>query len=751
MKRTIIFLAVFFALSSSVFAKQIKLLAIGNSFSDDAIEHYLHGLAKAAGDEIVIGNAYIGGSSLELHYNNSVNNAPAYSFRKIIDGVKTFTESSTLELAIKNEEWDYISFQQVSQNSGMYDTYFPFLTNLIHYVKDLATNPNVELILHSTWAYAQNSNHSGFVNYGNNQMTMYNAIIDATSRVAQTAGINIIIPTGTAIQNGRTSSLGDSFCRDGYHLELTYGRYTASCTWFEKLFEKPVTENTYFPGSITQFQAEVAQLAAHNACVKPLEITSLSNLVDNTPKTPFTKPIKLSFFGATYEGWNILKEFNVEKGITNLKDEEGNLTSVSVKITERFGGTNTAGSENTSTSLNMPKEISKNNFFGNTGNFGGVFPKATFIISSLTPDIEYDFVVFASRMNATDNRETYYKFSGIEAGDTTLYLNPSNNEANTVEALNIKPNSNGEIKVEVGPGPNNNNGTGFFHITAMKITPHVEIQAVPLTEQLNISFVSGPLDITWNVLGDFRENSKATNLRDVHGNFTDVSLVVTERFNQINTAGAETTETDMNMPPEVSKASFYGNTKPFLNIVVPKSTIKFTSLEPEELYDFSVFSSRMNVTDNRETYFKFSGLVENDTTLFLNASNNTTNTVKAIGIYPNNEGEIFIEVGPGPNNNNTTGFYHINAMNIKPQRIFSRTNNTKDVKFEVFPNPFTEILNIYIKENVNQIQVMSIDGRLIRTFNHLISNSYNQFNLNDLKPGLYFINTGCDKGIVIKK
>ena len=39
----------------------IKILAIGNSFSDDAIEDHLHGLAKTEGLTIVIGNIYKGG------------------------------------------------------------------------------------------------------------------------------------------------------------------------------------------------------------------------------------------------------------------------------------------------------------------------------------------------------------------------------------------------------------------------------------------------------------------------------------------------------------------------------------------------------------------------------------------------------------------------------------------------------------------------------------------------------------------
>ena len=44
--------------------RPLKLLAIGNSFSEDAIEQNLFELAGAAGHQMVIGNMYIGGCSL---------------------------------------------------------------------------------------------------------------------------------------------------------------------------------------------------------------------------------------------------------------------------------------------------------------------------------------------------------------------------------------------------------------------------------------------------------------------------------------------------------------------------------------------------------------------------------------------------------------------------------------------------------------------------------------------------------------
>lgn len=260
---------------SVAYGKQIKLLTIGNSFSDDAVEHYLYGLAEATGDTLIIGNMYIGGCSLEKHYNNSVDNAANYSYRKIVAGAKTVTPNFSLAEAMANEPWDYISFQQSSPLSGQYNSYSPYLAELINFVCQHAVNPDMEIIFHVTWAYAQSSTHAGFANYENNQFTMYQAIIDAAKRTAAENNIRIIVPSGTAIQNGRTSCLGDTFCRDGYHLELNYGRYTASCTWYEMLFNKSVVGNEYVPSNITPLQAKIAQLSAHYAVKNPWEITSI--------------------------------------------------------------------------------------------------------------------------------------------------------------------------------------------------------------------------------------------------------------------------------------------------------------------------------------------------------------------------------------------------------------------------------------------------------------------------------------------
>lgn len=256
--------------------KTVRILAIGNSFSQDAVEQYLHELAEAEGISTIIGNMYIGGCSLERHVKNARDNAPAYAYRKIgTDGKKREKGKMSLEMALADEDWDYVSLQQASPFSGMYETYEASLPELIEYVK--ARLPKkTKLMLHQTWAYASTSNHSGFKNYNHDQLTMYHAIVDAVKKAGKAYKIKIIIPTGTAIQNARTSFIGDHMNRDGYHLDVKVGRYTAACTWFERIFKRNVIGNPYGPESLDEARKAVAQKAAHAAVKHPYKVTDLS-------------------------------------------------------------------------------------------------------------------------------------------------------------------------------------------------------------------------------------------------------------------------------------------------------------------------------------------------------------------------------------------------------------------------------------------------------------------------------------------
>ena len=277
-RNVVICMCILLLLAGGVYAQQktVRILAIGNSFSQDAVEQYLHELAEAEGISTIIGNMFIGGCSLERHVKNARDNAPAYAYRKIgTDGKKREKGKMSLEAVLADEDWDYVSLQQASPFSGMYETYEASLPELIEYVK--ARLPKkTKLMLHQTWAYASTSKHSGFKNYNCNQLTMYQAITDAVKKAAKVNKIKIVIPSGTAIQNARTSFIGDHLNRDGHHLDVKIGRYTAACTWFECIFKHNVVGNPYGPEGLDEARKAVAQKAAHAAVKRPYKITDLS-------------------------------------------------------------------------------------------------------------------------------------------------------------------------------------------------------------------------------------------------------------------------------------------------------------------------------------------------------------------------------------------------------------------------------------------------------------------------------------------
>ena len=252
----------------------LRILAIGNSFSQDAIEQNLWELFHEDGTTVVVGNLYIGGCTLQRHFFNSRNDTPDYMYRKVVDGVRTEYPHRTLEMGLADEPWDVVSFQQASGVSGMYGTFQPYLRELVRFVQ-ARTRPGVLLVWHQTWAYSADATHPEFPNYGRDQQRMYKSILAAGKRAMREDGIRVVIPSGTAVQNARGTFLGDRMNRDGYHLELTYGRFAAACTWYEALTGRDVRKNVWRPVSVDEATAAACRAAAHAACRKPWKVTPL--------------------------------------------------------------------------------------------------------------------------------------------------------------------------------------------------------------------------------------------------------------------------------------------------------------------------------------------------------------------------------------------------------------------------------------------------------------------------------------------
>ena len=245
-------------------AKVIKVLAIGNSFSQDATEQYLYELAAAQGDSLIIGNAYIGGCSIDRHYNNLKSDKAEYEYRKVIKGIRSNKKRTSLRTIIRDEQWDIITLQQASQLSGISSSYV-HLAQLKRLIQSYTTNLHVQFMWHMTWAYSESFKEERFAPYSYDQRTMYSAIVSTMQNVLPAVGgFTRIIPSGIAIQLARYR-LGDVLNRDGFHLSYTLGRYTAACTWCEVLTGRIIDGNRYWPATISQEEAVICQEAAHEA------------------------------------------------------------------------------------------------------------------------------------------------------------------------------------------------------------------------------------------------------------------------------------------------------------------------------------------------------------------------------------------------------------------------------------------------------------------------------------------------------
>lgn len=252
----------------------VRILAIGNSFSEDAVEQHLYDLAKNEGVPVVIGNMYIGGCSLERHVNNARANAAAYRYRKIdADGNMHEIKNFSLSRALKDDRWDYVSIQQSSPNSGLPETYEPWLDELLAYVGSFVLD--AEIVFHMTWAYDKDSTHKNFPTYGCDQQFMYDAILRTVRQQTARMGIKTVIPAGTAVQNVRTTVLEDKVTRDGYHMSKPHGRYIVACTWVEKILGCNVIGNSYCPDGMTPEECRLAQKAAHAAVRRPYKVKKI--------------------------------------------------------------------------------------------------------------------------------------------------------------------------------------------------------------------------------------------------------------------------------------------------------------------------------------------------------------------------------------------------------------------------------------------------------------------------------------------
>ena len=238
----------------------MKVLAIGNSFSNDAMR-YLHDIAKADGENVKAVNLFIGGCPLSRHYVNMHNDAADYDFE--YNGERTGIKVS-IRQALQSDIWDVVMLQQVSSQSVDYETYQPYLDALAEYVHIHA--PKSKIMLHQTWAYEQNSARLTEELGYKSQNDMFADLKSAYKQAAKALGEAEIIPCGETFQK-LIDAGAVRLHRDTFHASLGLGRLALGYVWYEMLTGKSCIGNRFADTDepVTVQEKEKAQECAHKA------------------------------------------------------------------------------------------------------------------------------------------------------------------------------------------------------------------------------------------------------------------------------------------------------------------------------------------------------------------------------------------------------------------------------------------------------------------------------------------------------
>ncbi len=242
---------------------KMKVLAIGNSFSNDAMR-YLHKIAGSEGVDMKTVNLYIGGCPLSRHYANMNNDAAEYDFE--YNGDRTGIKVS-IRQALQSDIWDVVTLQQVSQESVDYASYQPYLERLAEYVKHHA--PKARLMLHQTWPYEENSKRlNDELGYAHRE-DMFSDIKASYEKAASSLGNVQIIPSGQTMEYLIEGGV-EKVHRDTFHATLGIGRYALGLVWYEILTGKSCLKNSFndFDEPVDEAEAAIARAAAHRAAAE---------------------------------------------------------------------------------------------------------------------------------------------------------------------------------------------------------------------------------------------------------------------------------------------------------------------------------------------------------------------------------------------------------------------------------------------------------------------------------------------------
>lgn len=303
------------------YGKSLKLLSIGNSFSRNTMENLYHIALDQGFTDIELGYFYYPGASITRHWKMATN---AESLKNAENAVTELTNyhyfrwenngwydysmsekeaqawitdsenaavkpSDIFEYGIKDKAWDIIDLQlsSIEADGGVFDK----LDELLGIVDGLK-NTDTKYGCLQTWAFSEDSKHGQYlIQYKDKGLTpidQYNDIITNSNIILRdyNGKITYFVPSGTAVQNMRTTYVGDNLSDDGYHMNML-GSYISSMTLLRELTGATLGDVTYKTNTekLSDEDLRLAKWAVDSAMKNKFAIT----------EAPFEDQYKVSY------------------------------------------------------------------------------------------------------------------------------------------------------------------------------------------------------------------------------------------------------------------------------------------------------------------------------------------------------------------------------------------------------------------------------------------------------------------------
>ena len=256
----------------------LKILFVGNSFAVDTMQHAADIALSLGVKSLKFCTLYVGGCSIDMHYEHAMGDMPVYTYYTNEGAGWTSVPEYKMSDAIQSDDWDWIAIQHGTHGTSRYTSpeCYEKLTALVGYIKSLAPT-RTKIAFNLTWLGESTRQHHEIISYKGNMKLMREKLVEVTEQmVANNPAIDLLVPTGTAIENARTSKIG-LLTRDCYHLSVDKGRYIAGLTFISTVTGLDPSNISWAPEGVDDYAVSVAIESARNAIKDPLNITS-SNL-----------------------------------------------------------------------------------------------------------------------------------------------------------------------------------------------------------------------------------------------------------------------------------------------------------------------------------------------------------------------------------------------------------------------------------------------------------------------------------------